>query len=569
MFKQLDRYLTRSFIPPFLLMFGIALFAFVMQFLWLYIDEIMGKGADLLTLSELIAYLSVTFFPMSLPVGVLVAAVMVMGNLAERYELSSFKSAGVSLIRIMWPLMIICTGVAFFSFLCSNTLIPISNLKFQTKFYDLRRQKPVLALEPGVFDDSFNGFTIRIGSKEKDEQTIGDVMIYDNTTGGFGKYSMIYAKTGTMKMTDDKQFMVMHLENGYQIQELNDGGGRRQKEKPQFIRSEFRTWEKVLDLGQFTTGESDEGIFNKNQKTQSSAQLMAAIDTIDIKTEARKRSYYEHTALQFSTKVQVDTRQRNISIRDSLEILESGPIKASLDSARESRDSLRKIAGRMRQTPSSGPMYPGNMMEERGENYMSFQGRKGSTVLQLNRLKDFDTLSVSARKTIFEKAKQQAKSLTQSGTNMTASMISLTKTRDSYLYELNQKISLAFACLIFLFVGAPMGAIVRKGGFGWPLLIAIVFFAIFIVLSLMGKSFVKSGALGPIMSGWLSVIVFIPIGAILTYGALNDYTLDNLIDFFKPITRPIAQKLAPILKRMQPFFAKMRSKLPWFPKKVS
>ncbi|MCB0533733.1 MAG: LptF/LptG family permease [Saprospiraceae bacterium] len=161
--KKIDKLLLSSFIGPFIVSFGIALFVLVMQFLWLYIDEIAGKGVSVFILIELIAYLSIATFPMALPIAVLIAGVMVLGNLAERYELSSMKSAGVSLIRIMRSMIIMAAGIAFFSYICSDFLIPIANLKFKSRLYDIRKQKPALTLEKGVFNEDFRQFVIRIG----------------------------------------------------------------------------------------------------------------------------------------------------------------------------------------------------------------------------------------------------------------------------------------------------------------------------------------------------------------------------------------------------------------------
>ena len=178
MLKQIDRLLLQSFVGPLLVAFVISLFVFLMQYLWVYIDEIIGKGAGLLLIAELIGYLSVSMMPLALPVAVLIAAVMTMGNLAEHYELSSMKSAGIPLMRVMLPLMIVGLGISAFSFVCSNYLIPVANLKARTRLYDIRKQKPSLSLEEGTFNDDFQGFSIRIGEKAEDNETLRDVMLF-------------------------------------------------------------------------------------------------------------------------------------------------------------------------------------------------------------------------------------------------------------------------------------------------------------------------------------------------------------------------------------------------------
>ncbi len=186
--------------------------------IWVYIDDIIGKGAGLLILMEILVYLSMSLIPMALPIAILISSVMVMGNLAERYELSSFKSAGVPLLRIMAPLMVVAGIVAAFSFYCSNYLIPVANLKFKSRLYDIRRQKPTLSLEQGVFNYDFKNYVIHIGDKGEDNKTISDVIIYDHQPINKDRPTLITAKTGEMYTTPDEKFFVMNLFNGTQYQ---------------------------------------------------------------------------------------------------------------------------------------------------------------------------------------------------------------------------------------------------------------------------------------------------------------------------------------------------------------
>jgi lipopolysaccharide export system permease protein len=175
MIKIIDKLLIKSFIPPLFMAFFIALFVLIMQTLWLYIDTIVGKGVGILLMMEMIGYLSVSLIPMALPIAIIIGAVMVFGNLGERYELSSLKSAGVSLIRIMLPLMVLTGMLSVFSFFCSDNLIPVSLLKFKSRLYDIKTQKPTLNLETGLFNYDFGGYVIRIGEKGDDNRTIKDL----------------------------------------------------------------------------------------------------------------------------------------------------------------------------------------------------------------------------------------------------------------------------------------------------------------------------------------------------------------------------------------------------------
>ncbi|MBK7408265.1 MAG: LptF/LptG family permease [Saprospirales bacterium] len=219
--QKIDRLLIQGFIPPFIVTFFIALFVLVMQTLWLYIDEIAGKGVGFFLMMELLGYLSVSMIPLALPIAILISSVMVLGNLAERYELSSMKSAGVPLWRIMLPLMVLDFGIATGSFYVANNLIPISNLKFRSRLYDIRKQKPTLNLEEGIFNDDFEGFAIRIGNKGKDQRTIEDVLIINHSGEFEGRVMEIAAKSGEMYVTEDERYFVMQLYDGWQYQELD------------------------------------------------------------------------------------------------------------------------------------------------------------------------------------------------------------------------------------------------------------------------------------------------------------------------------------------------------------
>ena len=200
--------------------FLIACFVLIMQTLWVYVDEIAGKGAGLLMLVELIGYMTVSLVPMALPIAVLISSVMVMGNLAERYELSSIKSAGVSLTRVMMPLFFVTCGIAAFSYFCNDTLIPISNLKFKSRLYDIRKQKPTLSIEERLFNDDFGDVVIRVNNKIGEDGEVEEVLIYDHNVSNENRLSEISAKKGRMYTTEDGKFFVMDLEEGSQFNEI-------------------------------------------------------------------------------------------------------------------------------------------------------------------------------------------------------------------------------------------------------------------------------------------------------------------------------------------------------------
>ncbi|HMG16309.1 MAG TPA: LptF/LptG family permease [Saprospiraceae bacterium] len=500
MLRRLDKLLVSSFIPPFIVAFFIAVFVLMMQFVWVYIDDIIGKGVDLFTIIELLGYLSVSRVPMALPIGVLIASVMVMGNLSEKYELSSFKSAGISLLRVMRPLMVVMLGIALFSYVCSNYLIPKANLKFGSRLYDIRRQKPALSMEEGVFNDDFQDFVMRIKSKKSDNKTIEDVLIY-NQTNNYDNINEIVAKSGKMFTTPDKQYLVMQLSDGTQYQELENSS--RNNEKFPFVRTSFKSWQKIYDLKEFEMNKTDENLFKSHQMMLSSYELLEKIDSINKKVAQR-------------IEVSGDIFKRFFHV-----------LKIS------SKDSLKVGT-------ENTALKPLNI------NKFKYQEPLQQTNTNLSSIHSFiETIVPNQRETLLTRARAGARSVESEITSLSSSVERSTHAKYLHQYELHLKISIAIICLVFLFVGAPMGAIVRKGGFGYPLLISIIYFMIFIVLNILCKNLADENVINGITAAWAPVLVLSPIGIILTYKALRDTSFintDRYYQFFKKIFQFISRK---------------------------
>lgn len=488
MFKKLDKLLVTSFIPPFIVAFCIAVFVLMMQFVWVYIDEIIGKGVELFVLIELLGYLSVSRIPMALPLGVLIASVMVMGNLAERYELSSFKSAGISLYRVMLPLMYVMAAVSLFSFYCSNNLIPVANLKFGSRLYDIRRQKPALSLEEGVFNDDFEDFVIRIKNKLADNQTIEDVLIY-NQTGNFDQINQITAKSGKMFTSADKQYLVMQLKDGVQYQELNPSNQK--NEKYPFVRTSFQKLQKVYDLREFSMNKTDEELFKSHQMMLKTAELSHKIDSINQKVAERRHSVAE-------------------MVPRYLAALKEKPKADS--KAKSKTDSLMK---EIREQP----------IEIRYED-PAVQIKKPEQVQSFIQLYTQDK-----QESLLARAKTTTRSVQSELISLNESIQRSLKARNQHQYEMHIKYSIACICFVFLFIGAPMGAIVRKGGFGYPLLIAIVYFMIFIVLNILFKNLTEQLVLNGVLAAWMPVFILAPLGIFLTMKAARDTSFFNTDQF--------------------------------------
>ncbi len=507
--KKVDKLLLSSFYGPFAVSFGIALFVLILQFLWLYIDEIAGKGVSLFILVELIAYQSISFFPLALPIGVLIASVMVMGNLAERYELSSLKSAGVPLIRIMRSLIVCAAAIGLFSYVCSDFIMPISNLKARTRLFDIRKQKPGLSIEKGVFNDDFRQFIIRVGDKKKDGETIGQIMIEDQTSAGRMKLNKILADSGQMYSTADKRFFVMNLFDGTQYQEPNNQSNPNQKQKFPFIRTHFKSMTKVWDLKEFEMNMSDDDRFKDQRSMLSMNQLRANLDSLTLMMYKGRQSFADEMMLNMKRPL----------IRPGLPSPPPPPIKKVVISGKKSRRTTLPVQQPARALPQ--PVAPRQTLNKPLTQYTALLETFGPND-QLTLRKNAET-RIKSNFTSLENAKRQVE-----------------PRRKEYVktaYELYTKYSFALVCFIFMFIGAPMGAIIRKGGFGYPILVSIIFFVIFIMMTILCRKFAETYFMSPFWAAMVPCLILMPVGFFLTRKAMNDSQIFNTDRFDRLVFR--------------------------------
>lgn len=605
--KILDKFLIRAFIGPFIIAFFIALFVLIMQFLWLYIDEMMGKGLTIFDVSELLFYLLMGFVPQALPIGVLISTVMVMGNLAERYELSSFKSAGVSLLRVMRPLLMAVSVVAAFSFFTSEVLIPWANLKFYSRFYDIRKSKPALNLEAGVFNDEFAAFTLRIGKKHGDGTQLEDVMIYGNKGFNNSLVNQTLAKKGEMLNSADRQFIVMNLYDGIRYEETTGSNGQ-QKSKNPFVRTKFSSWQTIFDLSEFDRKKTDEDLFKSNQKMLSSGQLFNAMDSMQ-RLDRLLMNEMNNQIREIMTPLRkpLTTALPPSSGADGVHAVENNPplsngqmagnVVVNPPTTTPSLSSPKTVENSAANPPKKSKIIPSvpkppktekekTMAQRRAENLAADEAerevkkdikdiKKGEKklLMPLDKVrKQLDSLNKTRLSSIsmsdssdatmtaqppvaIKKDSFRNKALTDNFYDVVPStrvgeLLSLeqragnsarnvrtnientirqtkqnSKDRGKFVYELNMKYTAAIICLVFLFIGAPMGAIIQKGGFGYPILVAIGFFVFYIISTIFCKNLKDGESLTPIQAAWIPVFVMIPVALMLTWRAVNDYKM--------------------------------------------
>lgn len=543
-----------------------------MQFLWKYVDELVGKGLSFWFLAELVFYYAVTIIPLAVPITILISSVMVYGNMAEKYEISSFKSAGVSLLRVMRPGIFLALFTFAFSLLSSNYLKPKANLKFFQAFENVRKQKPSMTIEEGIFNDDFRGFSIRVGKKHADDERIEDIMIYDNTNRSF--LNLTTAKRGKMYTINNGKYFIMELEDVLQYQEVLEKDQANRNNPTIFLRSEFDTWQKIFDMSEFEFSEKTSGLARRKYDLYNTFQLISGIDS--IKNDlilASYRSKYDFKELGL---VVIDSTAYNkVMEKEEEVVLETSAIspgsygkvnenstskEGESKAAKQEVDSTSKASindgpglGKEKRLPPKSSANLARLSEKLNtakvddKRLIDVQARKERENRQVFRDDvDIDTVSTIASllpqkhasptifralnlaQTINEKIKSASNEERMKGTN-----------KRRYVLRLHQMYSWATICIIFMFIGAPLGSIVRKGGYGYPLLIAIVFFMLFIILMIMGEKLNKSESISAIMAAWLPSLTLLPISVVLSYLALGDIGgfsfnwLSNLISRFK------------------------------------
>ncbi len=445
-----------------------------MQFLWKYIDDMVGKGIEWYVIAELLFYATANLVPLALPLAILLSSIMTFGNLGEHYELVALKSAGLSLQRIMFPLIILIIFISGSAFYFSNNIWPVANLKMATLLYDVRQKKPSLDIKEKVYYKGIEGYVIRIGKKEKDGENLEDITIYDHTANR-GNVKVVKAEKGKMQMSSDKRFLILSLFNGRNYEEVKPSQGKGASHP--FFRSKFKEEKIRFDLSDFAMNHTDEELFKDNYQMLNLSQLEDAVDTLQAKFTERK--------VEFSK-----------NINDKFYFLNDSVIPAHAILADNQK----------------GIFFEGKNPAEKFSNL--------ETALNLTRN---TKVYVSALANDF-KSKQQ----------------SITR----HKIEWHRKFTLSIACIVLFFIGAPLGAIIRKGGLGTPVVISVLFFMIFHVLSITGEKLVKEESLSVSSGMWLATICLLPIGIFLTYKATSDSPIMEM-DTYKKIFDLIGNKLFP------------------------
>lgn len=520
--KKIDGLVVRSFVGPYLLSFFIAQFVLVMQFLWKYIDDILGKGFSVLDLMELIFYFSVTQIPMALPIAILLSSVMVFGNMSERYELSSMKSAGVSLLRIMRPAIVLALVTAVLSLFASNYFKPKANFQFTKRLRLMKSQKPSLTIEAKIFNRDFGGYSIRVNEKGKDDETIEDVLIYDHTSSDKSLVNLTKAKGGRMYNSEDGNLFIMELKDGISYRESKrerkkDGSGK----KFPFMRTEFKQWKKIFDMSEFDTDDGDGISINRNKEDMlNTFQLLSAIDSVNVSKQKLIKSVLDDK--------RTNSNSRNNGINKEIDEKTNSPPTKTPSQKKKPTERIAKGKIISKNKSISRMMDKNRIMPKkdiRAASYKVLVQNQIDTLLNYSSWRE--TISKDDKNNIPVLAVQASSRRKDLLRNATTNIKSLNFKKEKYILRLNQQYSFALICIIFLFIGAPLGSIIRKGGYGYPLLFAILFYMIFIITTIMGEKLVRSQSMDPILAAWFANLLVLPVAVWLTIKALKDSKFGN------------------------------------------
>lgn len=450
-----------------------------MQFLWRYLDEIVGKGLGADVITELLLYACCNLVPMALPLAVLLSSIMTFGNLAEHYELMAIKSAGISLVKIMKPLVVFVICVSISAFLFSNNVMPYTNLKMKTLIHDIRHQKPEVSITEGIFSDAIEHYSIKVGRKSRKGPMLYDIMIYNHTEDN-GNRDVTLADSGTMIITNDKRYMVITLYSGINyVEEVEKRRRMEDKQYPQRTTS-FKEERFMIDLSGMDFERSDESLYKNGY------------DMLNI------------NQLQYVT--------------DSL------------------KDNFNNATDNYLTTLTNSKYF--KKIDYRGADSLWYQKAVVPAKTDINIDSVFATMTKGDLSGVLSYAVENARDAKTYITQTASEFQTKQKILKRYEIEWHKKFTLSIACILLFFIGAPLGAIIRKGGIGTPIVISVLFFVIYYVVNISGEKAAKMGSWPSWLGMWISSMVFTPMGAFLTYKAVKDATLLELstyTDFFRKV----------------------------------
>ena len=484
--KRLYLFVLRSFLPLFLMTFFICLFIVLMQFLWRYIDDLVGKGLGIDVLGELFFYAALTMIPMALPLAILLASLMTFGNLGEKFELTAMKASGISLLRVMKPLIWLMVIISVAAFFFQNDVLPVAQTKMWTLLFSVRQKSPELEIPEGVFYDQIPGYNLFVEGKDRESGTLYGVMIYDMSQG-FDNARVILADSGHLASTADNSALFLQLWDGEMFENLSSQGVAGNVRNVPYRRESF-TKKEILVPFDANFNRMDEEGMRKQYVGKNITELRATIDSVNRRVDSLGGVYGREIL-----------NQPVVGLRHSDAVVSAGAGGAPSHPQPVSPSPLPKVS-------MARPLDIDSV----------FRGSSSASAPQ------YITIALN-----------RAKRNRQDYEFKSFSMADDRKSIRRHDIELQKKFTLSFACIIFFFIGAPLGAIIRKGGLGTPLVVSVLLFIFYYIIDNTGYKMARDGKIAVWEGIWVSSAVLLPMGMFFTYKAMNDSDVLNVDAYIK------------------------------------
>ncbi|HQQ94483.1 MAG TPA: LptF/LptG family permease [Bacteroidia bacterium] len=469
--KRLHTLLIRSFLPPFFVTLFTSVFLFfLVQIVITYLDDLIGKGLRTIDLLRLFTYAWIAIIPQCIPLAVLLASIMCFGKLAENYELAAMKSSGLSLFRIMRPLIFLLLVLAGLTFLFNNFVLPYVHLKSQSLLFDIRQKKPAVNIKEGVFYNGIENFSIRIGKKSGNKDSLKDIYIY-NHSAMVGNNIQLYAKSGKLSTTADTSELILQLKDGnrYEVSESEFNSGR----KKTLTQMNFKGLQINIPLEDFKLKRTDEDLFRGNEEMMNVWQIDSVSDSTRRIVSRRVESLYRQSSSYFYSRTSAHTTS-------------------------------------ISPYPLVQPMVFLNKLNPTEQNQV-LQNAINISRMALGNIESSEHGIITEQNSLL-----------------------------NYAIEWHKKIVVAFACIVLFFIGAPLGAIIRKGGLGLPVVTSVLFFLAYYILTELFLNLAMEGRMEAWKALWSPPLIFMPLSVFLTYKAANDSVLFDVtlyLDWFKRLLR--------------------------------
>lgn len=446
-------------------------FVFFLIHVFTYMDDIIGKGMGAWILIQFFSYSFISFIPVALPLAVLLSSIMCFGNLAENYELAALKSSGLSLFKIIKPVFVFILGLAVFSFLFNNYVLPKITLTASRLLWDIRQAKPTLSVKEGVYYNQLDGYSIKVNKKSPDGKTLYDLNVYDHTAG-LGNNVQLYADSGVMKTSADTNYLQIQLYNGTRYEDVI------QEEKHKHTRPLMQLMYKELavnvDMSGFKMKNTEEALFKGHHEMMNIFQIDSEIDTFKMEIGKRHHNLHNQFKSYFITRTlhTVDsTKHQHLSINEFYKSLNKEDFRRSVENAQN--------------------------LTRNSSSYIE-------TIIDEVDVKEMEIAD--------------------------------------YKSGWHKKINMSFVCIVLFFVGASLGAIIRKGGMGLPVVVAVLFFLLYYIISIVFERMVYQKIFSAVFGMWFPLFVFLPIAVFLTYKAAKDSALFDITLYTEPVKRFFKRK---------------------------